>query len=517
MSTAFRPLQLPPGVVAQPTKKVPSANYAEANLVRWVEGSFVPVGGQERYSYSIAFASPIRKIHGWTDNAGIYHVAYLCEHNVYVDTGGTLVDITPSGGMVVPDPDPTLGGYGDGAYGSDPGVGDAYGTGRHTGGEARQKTPPYWYSMDNWGQQLLCMTSADGRLLFWDPTGTGAGLILQAVPTSPTGRGFVVTPDRFVIMFGITSGGGSFRRIGWCDQENYSDWNFASTTNKAGFYDLEPASPIMTAINGKNGILFWTARKAYVLQYVGLPYIYSKTELSDDCTPWSPASVTNTSMQMMWVSEQGVWTFDGTQITPVQCTVRDWINDDVDKLFVRQQAVAVHLGEFSEFWWFFPQNGQHNNTRCVIYNYREGWWSQGQMARSAGMTSDYSSFTIMANGTTSYKHESGTAYPDGTPLPWAETFVMNVGSGAMMSTFKQLQPDVDGDSTSIGFQLYYKNDRTDKTVEKVSDVKMINSNGFVDFRKTARDFRLRILCVGPTVPPITLGQHLVDITQRGDR
>ena len=217
------------------------------------------------------------------------------------------------------------------------------------------------------------------------------------------------------------------------------------------------------------------------------------------------------------MAEQGAWAFDGSQVVPVQCLVRDWINDSVDPIAVRQQACGVHLGEYSEFWWFFPENGQKFNTRCVIYNYREGWWSQGRMKRSAGISSDFNSFSIMANDYTAYKHETGISYPDGTELPWAETYVLNIGSGANLSTFKQLMPDLDGDSTKLGFSLYYKMDRTDQTVEQVTPIKQIRSGGYVDFRTTARDFRLRISSVGTDVPPYTLGQHLIDFVARGDR
>ena len=41
-------------------------------------------------------------------------------------------------------------------------------------------------------------------------------------------------------------------------------------------------------------------------------------------------------------------------------------------------------------------------------------------------------------------------------------------------------------------------------------------DGFVDFRVTGRDVRLRI-DVGPTIQPFTLGQHLIDFVARGDR
>ena len=113
MSTPFRPVEIPPGVIARPTKKMNSSNWAAVNLVRWVERQLAPIGGQAQYAY--AFASRCKAIHGWYDLQGVYYIAYLCEQNLYVDTGGVLSDITPVGGMIPPT-SPLLGGYGDGLY-----------------------------------------------------------------------------------------------------------------------------------------------------------------------------------------------------------------------------------------------------------------------------------------------------------------------------------------------------------------------------------------------------------------
>ena len=97
--------------------------------------------------------------------------------------------------------------------------------------------------------------------------------------------------------------------------------------------------------------------------------------------------------------QQGVFSFDGTSILPVACKVRPWVDDDIDILNVREQACAVHVENFNEFWWFFPQAEQSGlNTRAIIYNYKEGWWSQGRMSRSAGITAAYTAQTIMADG-----------------------------------------------------------------------------------------------------------------------
>ena len=65
--------------------------------MRWREGKLAPVGGQMQYTYG--FASRCRAIHGWFDLSEVYHIAYLCEAHLYVDTGGVLTDITPLSGL----------------------------------------------------------------------------------------------------------------------------------------------------------------------------------------------------------------------------------------------------------------------------------------------------------------------------------------------------------------------------------------------------------------------------------
>jgi hypothetical protein len=341
------------------------------------------------------------------------------------------------------------------------------------------------------------------------------------VSHAPRGSCFVVTAERFLMIFGMTQDGtvdnGSVRRFGWCDQENPASWNFSDVTSQAGFLDIEPASPIVAALATRSGILFWTAKKAYVSQFLGAPYIYNYVELAEACTPWSPQSAVATSGLALWFSQQGVFSFDGTSIMPVACMVRPWIDDDVDPLNVRFQSCAVHVADFSEFWWFFPQNGQPGNTRAAIYAYKEGWWGQARMARSAGITSSYASHTIMADGLVAFEHEASNVYPADTELPWAETFDLNLNSGAKLTTIKQLLPDVEGDITNLLYSIFYRNSRSTGTPELQTTPKPVRSDGYVDLRTTGRDIRLRIALAGPQVLPVTVGQHLVDSVARGDR
>jgi hypothetical protein len=521
MSSQFRPIEIGPGVVATATRKMRSTAWSEVNLVRWSEGQLSPVGGQAQYAYE--FASRCRAIHGWYGLDGIHYIAYLCETNIYVDTGGVLTEITPVDGMVAPIA-PGIGGYSDGDY-SD----GLYSTERPSSLLPIDVLPNAW-SLDNFGQILLAMTSPDGRLLQWDPSGGGTGVAPAAmieVTSSDTGTGvaphgrlFVVTQERFVVIFGMVDDGtlteGSLRRFGWCDQENFHAWDFSNVTSQAGFLDVEPASPIVAAQATRNGTLFWTARKAYLSSFLGIPYVYNYVEIGHNCTPWSPKSMIVSSSMLVWMSQQGMFSFDGTTILPIQCKVRSWVDDDIDLINVREQACAVHVATFNEFWWFFPQGGQPYNTRCIIYNYKEGWWSQGEMSRSAGITASYTAQTIMADGVVAFEHELGNFYP-GTPLPWAQTFDLNLTNGAQLITVKQMMPDIEGDASGLLYSLFYRNSRSVGAPELQTTPVPVRTDGFVDFRTTGRDIRLKIEVAAQPVLNWTVGQHLVDAVARGDR
>ena len=544
MSTSFKPLSIPPGVVATPTKKMRSSNYAEVNYVRWREGQLTPMGGQLKLvqpdgSSGYQFASRCKLIHGWFGLDGEYHIAYLCEQHLYVDTGGTLVDITPSGGMTAPAG--LVGGYGDGVYCIPPGgAEDLYGTPRSEPSSVAITEIPDAYSLNNFGSILYAMTSPDGRLLMWDPAVGGAAVVQPAASGRgpvPNGRCFVVTQERFIMIFGShndgTVGGGSARRFAWCDQENPGAWDYSNVTSQAGFLDIEPASPIICALAARTGTLIWTAtRNAQRPATLGSPYIYNYVELSDSCTPWSPQSAVTTASLALWMGEQGVVSFDGTSVMPVACPVRPWVDDDIDPVAVRELSFACHLGEYNEWWWFFPQLNQPTNTRAIVYNYKEGWWTQCRLSRSAGITSSYTAHPIFADDTIAIQHEiyGGTAYVNASMpvvLPFAETFDLSLTTGSRLTTVKQLIPDIEAVDSSnpdavaavignLKYSIFYRNSRSLGAPELQSTPVPVRQDGYVDFRVTGRDVRLRI-DVGPIIQPFTLGAHLIDAVPRGDR
>ena len=369
---------------------------------------------------------------------------------------------------------------------------------------------------------------AFGNVAAIQPPAVGRGPV-------PKGRCFVVAPERFLLIFGSTqdgtTDGGSFRRFAWCDQENPGAWDYQNVVSMAGFLDIEPSSPIIAAIATRTGVLFWTGKKTYVSRMIGLPYIWNYVELCDGAVPWSPQSMATTSAMTLWMTQQGPYSYDGTSVLPVKCMIRPWIDDDFDPITVRELAFACHLGEYSEWWWFFPELNENYNCRAAVYNYAEGWWTQVRLTRSAGSTSSYTAHPIFADDFVAIQHEifGATSYVNASmpvEAPFAETFDLNLG--ARLMTVKQLLPDVEAlDPTddnaaasaiaNLRYSLFYRNSRSLGAAEIRSPPVPVRSDGYVDFRVTGRDVRLRIDMASTSIQPFTLGQHLIDAVARGDR
>ena len=118
--------------------------------------------------------------------------------------------------------------------------------------------------------------------------------------------------------------------------------------------------------------------------------------------------------------------------------------------------------------------------------------------------------------TQAFQHELGPVYAN-ADAPWAETFDLNLTSGARLVTLKQVLPDIKGDMLNVQFQFYTRMSRSIGAAGVWSAPIDIRPDGYVDARFTGRGMRMRLSCVGPKISAFTVGQHLVDFAVRGDR
>lgn len=475
-------VRIPPGVVRGATASSTPGRWYDANLIRWQSGGLKPLGGWDRITSS-ALATVPRRILPWVDNSAVRRAAYACDTKFFIETSGQFFDATPAGftGSSV---SLTTGGYGSNVYSYD------------DFGDARPNTfdinaGAFAFSLSTWGQDMLAVFSSDGRLLRWTPSSpTTAASVISGAPTGL--RAMVVTPERHVMCIGGTN---TPRRIQWSSRESYSDWNFSSTTNTAGFIDVESDAPLSHATVVRDGVLVFGDSDVFLVRYVGLPFVYGVERIATQAAPISPLAVTVFDGRAAWMGREGFWLYEGGVVRQQPCEVQDWLYDTINRPYARFRVAGSGNGVFPEVWWFYPDTSSVNgeNNRYLVWNYTENWWSIGSMARSCMAEAGVYSFPVAADPDGQvYQHEIGFL-DAGAPRVgsvWAETGTISLGAGETLMSVTRAQPDSGEGPTAT--QLIFKTRQTRDSNETTFGPYDCRSDGYMDVRFSARDVRMRV-------------------------
>jgi hypothetical protein len=423
---AYIPLKIPPGVYRNGTEYQSAGRYYDASLVRWYEGTMRPVGGWRKRSSS-QMTGLCRSFINWRDNSGNRWIAAGTHSKLYaMNEGGTLKDITPSGFTAGSADGVAKIGFGYGPYGS-----YAYGVARPDLGTA---SPATTWSLDTWGEYLVGCSSSDGKLYEWQ-LGFATPTLAAAITNAPTSNEAVfVTAERFLFALGA---GGNSRKVQWSDQENNTVWTPAAT-NQAGDFELTTVGDIKCAKRVRGLSLIFTDVDVHTATYVGLPYVYGFEKVGSACGVISSQSVSAIETAAIWMSRSGFWIYDG-YVKPLPCDVSDFVFQDLN-MTQASKIYAVNNSKFGEIWWLYPSSQSNENDSYVVYNYREGHWAIGDLARTAGTDRGVFANPLMvsADGYV-YEHEVGYAYDSATPF--AESGPIEIGNGDQTMSVLQLVPD----------------------------------------------------------------------------
>lgn len=433
---ALIPLQIPPGVYRNGTDLQAEGRWHDAHLVRWGSGVMQPMGGWRLFSTSL-IGKPVRGSMAWRDNAGNKNIAAGTYNSLhYVSAGGVVSDITPTGltsGAASGSVNTGFGGY---TYGT-----SLYGVRRPDDGTAAI-LPTVW-SMDTFGQYLVALSPADGKVNLWT-----LNTAVKAAPITgaPTGKAIVVTEERFLMVLGAN---GDARTVAWCDQGDYTVWT-AAATNQAGDLTLQTSGELLRGLRVPNQTLIFTTADVYAATYIGPPYIYGFEKVGEGCAPIAPDAVTNTPDGAMWMTDYGFYRYTGGAITPVACDVSDYVFSRLN----RAQAgmvTATHMPDWHEVWFFYP-NGTENDS-YVVYNYLENHWTIGNLGRSAPVVGHVFESPLWwgSNGAL-WEHEIGTTYT-GADAPSAESGPIQLGVGEQTMIVTGMIPD---EKTQGDVQAYFR-------------------------------------------------------------
>jgi hypothetical protein len=220
--------------------------------------------------------------------------------------------------------------------------------------------------------------------------------------------------------------------IRFSNQEDYNTWN-PTATNTAGTFRLDTGNRIIGAVQGKDYIFVLTDQAAYVIQFVGPPFVFSVRQVGTNCGSIGLNSMIYVQGSIFWMGYGGgFFVYDGT-VKQMPSLVSDFVFTTNDgNLGINFNAADIiycqHNSLFNEVNWFYPKANSNQIDRCVTFNFLEQVWTTMSLSRTTYqdastydkpyatkfVTTEVPTFPVI-NGITNlngasyyYEHEVGT-------------------------------------------------------------------------------------------------------------
>jgi hypothetical protein len=462
---ALVPLTIPPGYAGDNTEYQGKGRVTAGNLVRWYGVQLGPVPGS-RVRASSAVTGKCRRILPWRDDNGGRLISLATEQQLAIqNSAGDLFDITPAG-LTAGEADAIAAiGYGAGPYGS-----YAYGIPRPDTGDL---TPATVCDLDTWGQYLLFVSPADGRLFLWQLDTAVDAAVVAAAPTNLTGA--LVTEQDFVFAF-------AGRTVAWCDQRDITTWT-PSATNQAGDQDLQTQGQIIGGIRLGPQALILTDVDAHAANYLGPPFIYGFNRVGHGCGAISKGCAVSSGQRAAWWGKSQFWAYDGA-VQPLPCAVWDTLQADLNSA-QKSKITGYHNVQNGEFWWHYPSTQSTECDSYVFWNYRANYWAMGRLARTAASEAAVFNYPL-AVGTDGKVYEHEVPGVEWDSSPYADVIV-ELGSGDRVMKCTGIVGDEKtvGDCEVSGATRAYPNS------PEVAFTSAILAAGATDIRFSGRQARLR--------------------------
>ena len=220
-----------------------------------------------------------------------------------------------------------------------------------------------------------------------------------------------------------------------------------------------------------------------------------------------------------WMSQGGFFQYQGS-VEPLRCDVQDHIFKDINR--VQDSKIYASINpEFFEISWWYASSTSNEILKYVSFNYSEGWWSVGELSRTAFATGSpgvYPNPIGIADDGTIYEHEIGVSSEKRTTnqipqtnsdvsdydrklvkgtdsttdvgLCFAET-VLEVDSGDRVANITQLVTDT-ADVGENGLRFKIKSRYTPNGEQSTSNNYDLATDGYTDVREQGRQFTYRV-------------------------
>ena len=111
----------------------------------------------------------------------------------------------------------------------------------------------------------------------------------------------------------------------------------------------------MCAGRSRGSILVWTDTALHALNNIGPPFIFGLNQVGANCGAVSANCSVDVNGVTFWMSQTAFYMFDGA-IKKLDCTVQDFVFDDINSTALGHVSVAVNT-DFNEVTWFYASSG----------------------------------------------------------------------------------------------------------------------------------------------------------------
>lgn len=232
--------------------------------------------------------------------------------------------------------------------------------------------------------------------------------------------------------------------VRWSDAENPFVWRPA-ITNQSGEYRLYGGTRIVAAAAAGRDTLILTDTNAFLMQYIGAPYVFGFSPIADNISVASPNAVTSANGIVYWMGMDKFYVYDG-RIQTLPCPLISEVFTNFDTVQT-DQVISGTNERFDEVWWFYCSVDAQQPDRYVIYNYLDKLWSYGTMTRTAWLDTPYFegpiAFTAYGNAVVHELGQDDVATASTNPLnAYVESSDFDIGDGQNYAFVKRILPDV---------------------------------------------------------------------------
>lgn len=408
---------------------------------------------------------------------GEYEIVEVLTANTYTinhTVAASSTDATTGGAAVAYSYDISAGGtsnelsfgYGTGPYGD-----GTYGTPRVGTADSIFIGLRVW-SLRNFGEDLIASPS-EGAVYHWDKTnGTSTRAVL--LPDAPSTNQHVL----------LSSSGGRIICLGAYDpvagaddplniivgaEESFTEFEVVDESSDVYTERVSQGSRLVGGLNTTGGELIWTDTSVHLLVRDPVE-IYRLTTVSATDAFVGPNAAVDVNGVVYGMARNKFMRWDGVY-SEIPCDVWGYIFDNADEstpgLNTGQLAkvTAWYNEKFSEVWWFYPPQGDAENTRAVVYNTTERCWYYHTIPRTATLPvgPTYGIPLSMDEDGTLFGHEQGTTDDGLAMAEFIESYDTQIGEGKVLMHISKFVPDMKRQTGTLTLTL-----RTKKRPEDIT-------------------------------------------------